>query len=102
MDSNAIPWQDKKRREREEEERLSLQPRRSLAEASSMDSEMPASPHSRKLRAPGSSPPPAYVPSPSGHPMQNGEPFLGTLHKSKISKVFYFKKGFPSCKRDSA
>ena len=57
----------------EEEQRLSLQPRRSMAEASSLDSEMPASPHSRKLRAPGASPPPAYVPSPSGHPMQNGE-----------------------------
>lgn len=69
--------QEKKRREREDEERQShIASRRGMSDMSGLDADVPASPHSRKLRAPGSSPPPAYVPSPSGHPMQNGGNFL--------------------------
>lgn len=70
----AALLQDKRRKEREEEDRQNqVSARRSMGEGAPMDGDMPASPHSRNLRAPGSSPPPAYIPSPSGHPMQNGE-----------------------------
>ena len=70
--------QERKRREREDEERQSHPASRRSMDGSGLDAEMPASPHSRKLRAPGSSPPPAYVPSPSGHPMQNGTSPFGS------------------------